>query len=87
MDFRNEYDGHTLEPALRQVEALTGKPPKTARIDRGYRGKSMIGGTKIRSQNHSTEDKVNTNSNNSRKPIARERRLSQLSDISSQTNA
>lgn len=47
MGFRNEYDGHTLEPALQQVEALTGKAPRTASVDRGYRGKSMIGGTKI----------------------------------------
>lgn len=47
MGFRNEYDGHTLEPALQQVEALTGKAPRTASVDRGYRGKSMIGDTKI----------------------------------------
>lgn len=47
MGFRNEYDGHTLEPALQQVETLTGKAPKTATVDRGYRGKSMIGNTRI----------------------------------------
>lgn len=47
MAFRNEYDGHTLEPALQQVEALTGRSPKTATVDRGYRGKTQIGGTKI----------------------------------------
>lgn len=47
MGFRNEYDGHTLEPALRQVESLIGKAPKTATVDRGYRGKSTIGNTKI----------------------------------------
>lgn len=47
MGFRNEYDGHTLEPALQQVEALTGKSPKTATADRGYRGRSTIGTTKI----------------------------------------
>jgi len=47
MGFRNEYDGHTLEPALQQVEMLTGKAPKTATVDRGYRGKSIIGNTKI----------------------------------------
>jgi IS5 family transposase len=45
--FRNEYDGHTLEPALQQVEKLTGKAPQTATVDRGYRGKSMIGDTLI----------------------------------------
>jgi len=47
LGFRNEYDGHTLEPALQQVEQLTGKSPQTATVDRGYRGKSMIGTTKI----------------------------------------
>lgn len=47
MGFRNEYDGHTLAPALQQVETLTGKAPKTATVDRGYRGKSVIGNTKI----------------------------------------
>lgn len=47
MGFRNEYDGHTLEPALQQVESLLDKAPKTATVDRGYRGKSTIGTTKI----------------------------------------
>lgn len=45
--FRNEYDGHTLEPALEQVERLTGKTPKRAKVDRGYRGKKQIGKTEI----------------------------------------
>ncbi|MGB4774597.1 MAG: IS5 family transposase [Daejeonella sp.] len=45
--FRNEYDGHTLEPALSQAIALTGKAPQTATVDRGYKGKVQIGETKI----------------------------------------
>lgn len=45
--FRNEYDGHTLEPALEQVKRLTGKEPKKAKVDRGYRGKKQIGETEI----------------------------------------
>ena len=45
--FRNEYDGHTLEPALAQTIALTGKAPQTATVDRGYKGKAQIGETKI----------------------------------------
>jgi transposase, IS5 family len=45
--FRNEYDGHTLEPALKQVQALTGHAPQTVTVDRGYRGRSCIGDTKI----------------------------------------
>lgn len=43
----NIYDGHTLEPALKQVAQLTGKFPKTATADRGYKGKNQIEGTQI----------------------------------------
>jgi len=45
--FRNEYDGHTLELALKQVQALTGHAPQTATADRGYRGRNRIGDTQI----------------------------------------
>lgn len=45
--FRNEYDAHTLEPVLEQVRKLTGKTPKKAKVDRGYRGKKQIGETAI----------------------------------------
>ncbi len=47
MGFRNEYDGHTLEPALKQVKELRGTEPKTAAGDRGYRGPKKIGVTDI----------------------------------------
>lgn len=47
LGFRNEYDGHTLEPTLEQVKRLTGKTPKKAKVDRGYRGKKQIGKTEI----------------------------------------
>lgn len=47
LGFRNEYDGHTLEPVLIQVKFLVGKVPKIATVDRGYRGKSQIGETQI----------------------------------------
>jgi IS5 family transposase len=47
MGFRNEYDGHTLEPALKQVKRLLGKLPKQAKVDRGYRGKKIIEETEI----------------------------------------
>lgn len=43
----NVYDGHTLVDVLDQVEHLTGKRPKTATVDRGYKGKQMVGATKI----------------------------------------
>lgn len=47
MGFRNEYDGHTLEKVLHQVEKLVGKNPKIATVDRGYRGNKQIGETNI----------------------------------------
>jgi IS5 family transposase len=43
----NIYDGHTLPEALEQIKRLTGKGPKVAIVDRGYRGKSKIGETEI----------------------------------------
>lgn len=47
LGFRNEYDGHTLEKALEQTTTLTGRSPKTATVDRGYKGRSQIGDTMI----------------------------------------
>ena len=43
----NVYDGHTLPAVLEQTEQLTGKRPKTATVDRGYKGRQMVGETKI----------------------------------------
>lgn len=47
----NPYDGHTLEPALDQIqkirEQLGGNRPKRAVVDRGYRGRTQIGETEI----------------------------------------
>jgi IS5 family transposase len=43
----NKYDGHTLEEVLAQTEKLTGQAPKTATVDRGYKGKQSIGDTQI----------------------------------------
>ncbi len=47
MGFRNEYDGHTLPLVLEQVKTLTGKQPKIAKVDRGYRGMKQVGDTTI----------------------------------------
>jgi transposase, IS5 family len=47
LGFRNEFDGHTLEPALDQTKRLIGKAPKKAVVDRGYRGRKQIGDTQI----------------------------------------
>lgn len=43
----NEYDGKCLAPLLDHVETITGKRPERVFCDRGFRGKSDIGGTKI----------------------------------------
>ena len=45
--FRNEYDGHTIEASLAQVERLTQRKVKILAGDRGYRGKKEINGTQI----------------------------------------
>ena len=43
----NVYDGHTLEKVLQQVNKLTGRTPKTATVDRGYKGKQVVENTQI----------------------------------------
>ena len=45
--FRNEYDGHTIEASLAQVERLTRRKIKILAGDRGYRGKKEVNGTQI----------------------------------------
>ena len=47
MSFRNESDGHTIEPAIEQVERLTGRKIKILADDRGYHGKKEVNDTKI----------------------------------------
>jgi len=43
----NIYDGHTLPEVLEQTKRLTGKEPKVAIVDRGYRGVAKLGDTEI----------------------------------------
>ena len=43
----NVYDGHTLEDVLEQTRDLTGRTPRTATVDRGYKGKQTVGETQI----------------------------------------
>lgn len=43
----NVYDGDTLEPQLAQVEKLVDKRPKTAIVDRGFRGVKKVLGTQV----------------------------------------
>ena len=45
--FRNEYDGHTIEQTLNQVQRLTRERIKKLAGDRGYPGKKEINGTQI----------------------------------------
>ena len=45
--FRNEYDGHTIEESLLQVERITGKKVWKLAGDRGYRGRKEVSGTQI----------------------------------------
>jgi transposase, IS5 family len=48
MGFRNEYDGHTLEPTLEQVTRLLDRPTlKTVTADRGYKGLDKINGIDV----------------------------------------
>ena len=47
MSFRNEYDGHTLPEAVKQAIRLTGVEPQVVAGDRGYRGISKIGESKV----------------------------------------
>lgn len=43
----NPYDGHTLLPALMQVEILTQRQPKEVFVDLGYRGATISSGIKV----------------------------------------
>jgi IS5 family transposase len=44
---KNQYDGHTLPAALRQIEELRGSRPTVAITDQGYRGRKNYGETVI----------------------------------------
>lgn len=45
--FRNEYDEHTIQESLEQVQRLSGKSVKWLAGDRGYRNKKEINETQI----------------------------------------
>ena len=47
MSFRNPYDGHTIEPAMEQVDRIYHRPIKLLGGDRGYRGVDKVGNTKV----------------------------------------
>jgi IS5 family transposase len=43
----NVYDGDTLEPQLDQTKRITGRMPEVGIVDRGYRGRKIVNGTRI----------------------------------------
>ncbi len=43
----NLYDGDALRPALQQTKTITGQQPAKAIVDRGYRGRKEVDGTKV----------------------------------------
>ena len=47
VSFRDEYDGHTIDDTLDQVEKMLGFRPSLAACDRGYRGQTESGPTKV----------------------------------------
>ena len=47
LSFRNEFDGHTIDKSLEQVERVYGRKVKTIAGDRGYRGQEKSGDTDV----------------------------------------
>lgn len=44
---KNDYDAHTLDPALEQQQRLTGYTLQKVFVDRGYRGVNQVRGTQV----------------------------------------
>ncbi len=44
---KNQYDGHTLPEVIEQTSRLVGRAPEVGICDRGYRGTSQVGETRI----------------------------------------
>jgi IS5 family transposase len=63
----NPYDADTLDPQLRQIEKLTGRLPKIAILDRGYRVKKNVLGTEIKTPGKLTADASNYQKQKTRK--------------------
>lgn len=47
LSFRNEYDGHTIDDSMAQVERIYGRKVRILAGDRGYRGQEKTGDTKM----------------------------------------
>ena len=63
----NPYDAATLDPQLRQIERLTGRFPKIAILDRGYKGKKNVLGTEIKIPGKLPADATNYQKQKTRK--------------------
>ena len=47
LSFRNEYDGHTIDKSMEQVNRIYGRTVAILGGDRGYRGQEVSGQTKV----------------------------------------
>lgn len=47
LSFRNEYDGHTIDKSMRQVNRIYGRKVRILAGDRGYRGQEKTGDTQV----------------------------------------
>ena len=55
---KNNYDAHTLKPAIEQQQRLTGIILKNNFADRGYRGVKQVSGTNIIIPQNNPKDTV-----------------------------
>lgn len=47
LSFHNEYDGHTIDKSMEQVDRIYGRKISILAGDRGYKGQKMSGETKV----------------------------------------
>lgn len=47
LSFRNEYDGHTIDKSMEQVNRIYGRRVRLLAGDRGYRGQQRSGNTEV----------------------------------------
>ena len=73
LSFRNEFDGHTLDKAIEQVEKLTERKPRNGICDRGYRGRSNVGDTFIHIPKSFSKKAVSTYRKNKERKYFRKR--------------